>query len=515
MGSPAQRTIARAKRNIRWIETYCRVPEGPDVGQPIKLRPWQRKILIAIYAKDTRRVIVSFGRKNAKTTLCACILLLHLVGPEVRVNSELYSSAMSREQAALLFKIAAKIIRLDQELSDLITIRETVKQLHCAYYGTMYQALSADAPTAFGLNPVLIVHDELGQVKGQDHPLYEALETSTGAQVSPLSVIISTQAPTANDLLSVLIDDALKEEDPRTHVFLYTADENADPFDVETIKQANPAFGDFQDTKEILDMAEAARRIPSREASYRNLVLNQRVQVHSPFISASVWKACGGEPSELGPVYGGLDLSVSNDLTAFVLVSPVQGVLHVRPIFWLPEEGLADKARQDHQSYDLWAKQGFLKTTPGRSVEYAYVAKKIADAFGQYDIRRVAFDRWNMKHLRPWLIEAGLSEGFIDDRFVEFGQGYQSMSPALRETETMFLNEKVRHGNHPVLQMCAANAVVEMDPAGNRKLTKKKSYGRIDGMVALVMAASLAAAEMNQKKVFDVKPDKVFAEMSF
>jgi phage terminase large subunit-like protein len=207
--------LSRGKRNIAWIEAHCRVPEGKDVGKPVKLRPFQRKVILGIYDTPTRRAIISFGRKNAKTTLSAFLLLLHLVGPEARQNSQLYSAAQSRDQAAILFALAAKIVRMSPDLSYYVTVRDTNKQLFCQELGTLYRALSADASTAYGLSPVFTVHDELGQVRGPRSELYEALETASGAQDEPLSIVISTQAPTDADLLSIMIDDALRAQQLR------------------------------------------------------------------------------------------------------------------------------------------------------------------------------------------------------------------------------------------------------------------------------------------------------------
>lgn len=503
-GARQSRGKTRAERNIAWIEKHCRIPEGEYVGQPVKLRDWQRDIIRGIYDRPTRRAIISFGRKNAKSTLSAFLLLLHLCGPEARANSQLFSAAQSRDQAAILFALAAKIVRMSPSLSEYVTVRDTAKQLFCPELGTLYRALSAEASTAYGLSPVFIVHDELGQVRGPRSELYEALETATAAQSDPLSIVISTQAPTEADLLSMLIDDAQADGDPRVRLFLYASDPDADPFDEATIRQANPAFGDFQNAAEVLAMAEDARRMPSRESEYRNLVLNQRVEASNPFISRSVWAENGGEPdadwSGL-PVYAGLDLSETTDLTALVLVCPVDGVLHVRPRFWLPGEGLAERSRKDRVPYDQWVREELIETTPGRSVEYEYVAQEVVGLFDDFDIRKVAFDRWNIKHFLPWLSKAGFPDEDVEDRFQEFGQGYQSMSPALRELETLLVNGRVRHGGHPVLTMCAANAVVTRDPAGNRKLDKKRASGRIDGMVALAMATSLAAADMNDGPV--------------
>jgi Phage terminase-like protein, large subunit len=292
---------------IAFIEQVCFVPEGRFVGKKLELFEWQKAEICRIYDNPhgTRRAILSMGRKNAKTTLAACLLLAHLCGPPARnkPNSQLYSAAQSRDQAAIIFSLAAKMVRMNPELLQAVTIQETAKSLICPELGTRYRALSADATTAYGLSPALVIHDELGQVRGPRSPLYEALETATGAQESPLSIIISTQAPSDVDLLSVLIDDAQAGHDPHTVVKLYTAPTELDPFDEQTIRLANPAFGTFLNAREVLAMAQDAKRMPAREAEYRNLILNQRVEVSNPFIARPcgrpVWGRwpAGGHPT--------------------------------------------------------------------------------------------------------------------------------------------------------------------------------------------------------------------------
>lgn len=493
----ASRKLTRAGRNIAWIESYCITPDGDFVGRPVKLREWQREILRMIYDNPhgTRQAIISMPRKNGKTALISFLLLLHLCGPEAKKNSQLYSAAQSREQAATVFKLASKVVRQSPDLNAVIIIRDTAKELLCPELGTFYAALSADKSTAHGKSPVFAVHDELGQAKGPVSELYDAVETGMGAHRNPLSIVISTQAPTDNDVLSRLIDKAERTQNPRIVLKLYTAPEGADPFSIETLKACNPAWGDFLNEEEVLEQMRNAKEMPSAEPSYRNLHLNQRVDVNTPFVAKSIWQANGGEVSDNwgdAPVYSGLDLSSTADLTAFVPIAAIDGLWETKPLFWLPGEGLREKARTDRVPYDVWAADGQLKTTPGRSVEYEWVAKQLY-AFDQtHNWKKCAFDRWGMKYLRPWLLKAGFTEARIDELFEEFGQGFQSMSPALRDLEAALLEEKVRHGNHPVLTMCAANAVVTTDPAGGRKLNKAKAAGRIDGMVALTMAFGIA-----------------------
>jgi phage terminase large subunit-like protein len=228
----------------------------------------------------------------------------------------LFSAAQSRDQAAILFALASKMVRLNPELARIVNIHESGKALSCPELGTRYRALSADASTAYGLSPSFIVHDELGQVRGPRSPLYEALETATGSSENPLSIIISTQAPTDADLLSILIDDALAGHDPHTVVKVYTAPADLNPFEEATIRLANPAFGTFLNAQEVMAMAAAAQRMPAREVEYRNLILNQRVEPSNAFIAPAVWKECGDPVGSLSGLmlYGGLDLSEVADL---------------------------------------------------------------------------------------------------------------------------------------------------------------------------------------------------------
>lgn len=467
------------------------MPEGGQVGRPVVLRPWQREVILGIYdgPRRTRRAIISFARKNGKTALAAMLLLAHLVGPEARQNGQIYSAAQSRDQAAIVFALAAKMVRMSPTLNAMVTVRDSAKELFCEATGVRYKALSADATTAYGFSPVLVIHDELGQVRGPRSELYDALETAMGAQDEPLSVIISTQAVEDADLLSVLIDDAKAEHDPQTRLFLYAAPQDADVLDEEAWKSANPALGDFNSIDQMREAAARAARMPSFEPAFRNLNLNQRVAAAAHFLAPSVWQSCSGEPDDdafSGEVFGGLDLSGSQDLTALVLVArDAAGVVHVRPWFWTPGRTLRDRAARDRAPYDVWLDRGFLEVTPGVTIDYGFVAQKLADLTSTLNIREVRFDRWNMPRLRSELDRIG-----CDLPLVPHGQGYKDMSPALDIVETLALQGNLRHGAHPVLTWCAANAVATRDAAGNRKLDKSRGTGRIDGLQALCMAAA-------------------------
>ena len=497
--------MTRAEKVVAFVHRYALVPEGKLVGKPIKLLDFQKRFLTDIYDNPagTSRAYLSVSRKNGKSALIACMVLAHLVGPEARLNTQIISGARSRDQAALVFKLAEKMVRLSPELSKLVKIVPSQKQLIGLPMNVEYRAISAEAGTAHGLSPVLAILDEVGQIKGPDDAFVEAIETAQGAHESPLLVAISTQASSDNDLFSQWLDKAVGVPTVVSH--LYSAPEGCALDDRAAWAKANPALGIFRAIKDVEDFAEQAKLLPSKENSFRWLFLNQRIEASAPFISRKVWADCAGAvaASFTGPVYGGLDLSEVADLTAFVAVSPIEKIWHVKPTFWLPGQGLAEKAKADRVPYDLWHRQGFLETTPGPTVDYEFVASWLWAFSQSCDLRKVAFDRFNMRHLRPWLLSVGFSEAQVekDGLFEEFGQGFVSMSPALRAVEAALLNKSMAHGGHPVLEMCAANAVVAMDPAGNRKLVKSKSSGRIDGMVALAMAMSVAGTWQEKTNV--------------
>lgn len=493
--------LTRGERNCLFIERMCVIPEGDDVGKPVKLAKFQEEFIIAVYDNPyiTDTAILSIARKNAKTGTIAFLDLIHIVGPEAKQNSRIESGAMSRKQAAEVFNYASKCIMLSEKLNGICKIIPSSKTIIGLPMNVTYQAISADADTAHGGSPVVAIIDEAGRVKGPSSDFVDAISTSQGAYTHALIIYISTQAPTDGAMLSILIDDAELNQPKKTVCHVYSADESADIMDEAAWRDANPALGIFRSYEDMKKQAEKAYRMPSFENTFRNLNLNQRVQMDSPFVSKDIWQLNGGAPAPMNKrkVYGGLDLSSVSDLTALIFISEERDV---ECYFWLPKVGLKEKAKQDRWPYDIWEKQGFLLTTPGRSIEYEYIASVLKRIFDLYDVQQINFDRYNMKFLKPWLEKAGFTEKMLE-KFKDFGQGFVSMTPALRSFEGNLLQGKFKHNNHPVLTMCAHNAIIENDAANNRKFTKKKSTGRIDGMVALAMAeAALSSNEVVKKK---------------
>jgi phage terminase large subunit-like protein len=199
-----------------------------------------------------------------------------------------------------------------------------------------------------------------------------------------------------------------------------------------------------------------------------------------------------------GPVFVGLDLSARIDLTAAVLIGQVGDVWQVVPYFWTPEIGLAERARRDRAPYDVWHRQGHLRTTPGASVDYSFVAAELAELLADLDVRAVAFDRWRIDVFKKELDNIG-----CDLPMVPWGQGFKDQAPALDTLEAELLNRRIAHGNNPVLTMCAANTTVTRDASGARKFEKSRSTGRIDGMAALANAMG-AATKAEQEQTFSL-----------
>lgn len=483
--------MTRGEKVCAFVERFCRVPEGAKVGQPIKLADFQRRFILAVYDNPagTRRAYLAIARKNGKSALIACLLLAHLVGPEAKLNAQIVSGARSRDQAALVFNLAAKMVQLSPELSKLVRIVPSGKRLIGLAMNTEYKALAAEGTTAHGLSPVLAILDEVGQVKGPQDDFIDAITTAQGAHEEPLLIAISTQAPTDADLFSIWLDDAERSEDPAIVSHVYTAPEGCELTDRTAWEAANPALGLFRSLRDVEEQASQAERMPAQENTFRVLTLNQRVNMVAAFVSPGVWKACNGAPEQFdGLVYGGLDLSATTDLTALALTCRKDGLLNVQAHFWMPQDSVAEAARRDRAPYDLWVKQGFIRTTPGRVIDYDFVARDIGEITSGLSIAKIGFDRWRMDRMKGALERQG-----VELPLEPFGQGYVSMAPALDALEADLLNGVVRHGGNPVLAMCAGNAVALPDPAGNRKLDKSKATGRIDGMVALAMAEGVEA----------------------
>jgi phage terminase large subunit-like protein len=492
--------LSRAERVIAFIESLP-VTKGFGVGEPIKLLPFQLKWIEAVYAEgdDAKRLVreamLSVARGNGKTVLIAGLCLAHLIGPESEPRGECYSAAATKEQAAIIFEEMAAWIRRVPWMNARCNVKAFHKTIDDAVTGSVYRALASDGASVHGLASSFVACDELAQWPKRE--LYDVLRTSMGKREEPLLIAIGTQSPYADNMMSELVDYAARVEsgeieDPGFHGQVYAAPEDAALDDPDAWAAANPALGLFRSREELASECARAMRMPTREAAFRNLYLNQRVDAEPKAINPAEWASCGGpvdvEALRGRPCYGGLDLSSTRDLTAFVLYFPEEGVALVW--FWCPKHGLRERAETDRVPYDVWAKEGFITPTPGKAVDKAFIATHLAQLRNLYDIRGIAYDRWRIEELTPLLKQEG-----VELPLEPWGQNFASMAPAVDAFEQAMLSGHLKHADHPVLRWNASNAVYEQDASGNRKLNKARSRDRIDGLQALVMAIGLASQD--------------------
>jgi phage terminase large subunit-like protein len=486
--------LSRAERVIAFIETLP-VTKGIRVGQRLVLLPHQREFIEMVYgeASPIRLAIQSIPRGNGKTGLQAGIVLAHLLGPESEPRGECYAAAIDRQQAGLLFNEIVAIIEAVPAFGAICNIqrfKKLIEVLDGPSKGSTFETLSADVRRGHGLSPTLFVYDELAQARTGD--LLDTLITAQGKRARSLGMVISTQA--ADDLhpLSVLIDDAARGLDASLYVQLIAAPVDADPFDEATWRACNPALGHFLDAAELRTQADRARRVPTFAAKFRNLRLNQRVDVDERWLPADAWQACAGtvdlDTLAGARCFGGLDLGSTRDLTSFALFWPDSGALAVWS--WCPAETLAARELTDRAPFRVWAQQGHIEPTPGRATDKRVVARRLGTLCARFSPQAVAFDRWQIAELERVLADDG-----IDVPLKEFGQGFKDMGPATAAFETRVLNQQVRHGRNPLLTWALSNVVLERDATGAAKPNKRRSHERIDPIVASIMAVGVATRE--------------------
>lgn len=503
---------------IDFIETL-HIPEGMHYGKPFLLRDWQKPIITDVYApvdengvRVVRKAIYSVSKKQGKTPIIAGINLGHLVGPEAKPNEQLYSAAFERDQAAITFNYMYKMIRMDEELSDLTIIRTTLKEIESRASGSIFKALSSEARSKHGISPAVLTFDELAQF-GAARQFYDTLIQGRGAHKEPLLWIISTQASDDLAVLSQEIDYALDHghEDPTVKLFFFTTPQEMDIMDRKGWEMSNPALGDFLSEADMIEAAKTAVNMPSSEPGFRNLRLNQRIAATARFMALGVWNNNKALPNldalSKGRITAGLDLSGKNDLSSLVLDALWEKEHNLFAYFWKPADMIMAHKKKDKVPYDTWVKQGLIEAKPGKTIDYEYIALKVQELHVLHHIDELRFDRWRIEDFQRALNKVEC-ESHIKDKeepqsdeslcLVPHGQGYKDMNPAIEAVEDVFTESRARHGNNAVLTMCVSNTVVEKDPAGNRKFEKHKSTGRIDGCVAMAMAMN--GAELPEVK---------------
>lgn len=492
----------KADYSVSFIECLKHT-KGIFAGKPFELLDWQEQIVRDLFGivkpngyRQFNTAYVEIPKKNGKSELAAAIALLLCCG-DGEERAEVYGCAADRQQASIVFDVAADMVRMCPALNKRVKILASTKRIIYLPTNSFYQVLSAEAYTKHGLNISGVVFDELHAQPNRN--LFDVMTKGSGdARTQPLYFLITTAGNDTNSICYEVHQKALdiiegRKIDPTFYPVIYGAAESDDWTSPEVWQKVNPSLGVTIDIEKVKSACESAKMIPAEENVFRQLRLCQWTKQESRWLSMDKWDACkvDFDASELEGrlCYGGLDLSSTSDLTAFVLVFPPiddDDRYYILPYFWLPEESIDLRVRRDHVPYDVWERQGFFNVTAGNVVDYGYIEQFIAELSTRYHIAEIAFDRWNASYLIQRL------EGEYDFQMVQFGQGFSSMSAPTKELERLTLEGKLAHNGHPVLRWCFDNLVVEQDPAGNIKPSKRKATEKIDGVVALVMALSRA-----------------------
>ncbi len=483
--------------------------KGEFYNQPFKLMPWQEEIIRNIFGvlkpDGTRQFTTAYieiPKKCGKSELAAAIAL-YLLCADGEQRAEVYGCAADRDQASLVFDVACDMVRLHRTLRKYCDIRPSRKTIHYRPTNSVYKAVSADVAGKSGVNVSGLVFDELWVQK--DRKFFDMMVRGTSdARRNPLHFIITTAGNDRNSICYEMHQKAKdilegRKIDPTFYPVIYGAEPTDDWTDPEVWKKANPSLGVTIGIDKVKAACESAKQNPSEENAFRQLRLDQWVSSSVRWMPSETWKACSFpvEPEYLKgrACYGGLDLSSTTDITAFVLVFPPRDETEkymVLPFFWIPEDNVPLRVRRDHVPYEKWKKQGYLQTTEGNVLHYGFIEKYIAELGKQYNIREIAFDRWGATQMVQDLEDDGFT-------VVPFGQGFKDMSPPTKELMRLAMEKKIAHGGNPVLSWMVDNIYIRTDPAGNIKADKQKSTEKIDGAIAMIMGLDRAIRNGNNE----------------
>ena len=502
----------KAQRAVEFIRCLKHT-KGQWRGVPFDLLPWQDSIIRDLFGtvkengyRQYNSAYIEIPKKNGKSELAAAVALLMTCG-DGEWGAEVYGCASDRQQASIVFDVAVDMVDQCPALRKRIKPVMSVKRLVYKPTNSFYQVLSAEAYTKHGLNVHAVVFDELHAQPSRD--LYDVMTKGSGdARLQPLFFLITTAGTDRNSICWEVHQKAMdilegRKIDTTFYPVIYGIEDDADWGQEENWYKANPSLGHTIDIEKVRNAYLSARENPAEENLFRQLRLNQWVKQSVRWMPMHAWDECAFsvDPETLrGRIcYGGLDLSSTTDVTAFVLVFPPmdeEDKFIVLPFFWIPADNLATRVRRDHVPYDIWERQGYLKTTEGNVVHYRFIETFIEELNTRYHIKEIAFDRWGAVQMVQNLEGMGFT-------VVPFGQGYKDMSPASKELMKLTLEKKLAHGGQPVLRWMMDNVYVRTDPAGNIKPDKEKSTERIDGAVAMIMALDRAIRNENSGSVYD------------
>ena len=508
MSELKERGQALADRAVAFINSLKHT-KGVWYGKNFELLPWQDKIVRDLFGtlkpngyRQYNTAYVEIPKKQGKSELAAAIAL-YLTCGDGEYGAEVYGCAADRQQASIVFDVAVEMINQCPALKRRCKILTSTKRIVYEPLKSFYQVLSAESYTKHGLNVHGVIFDELHAQPNR--ALYDVMLTGSGdARKQPLYFLITTAGTDRNSICYEVhqkAEDVLKgkKNDPTFYPVIYGLKDDEDWTDEKNWYKANPSLDITVDVDKIRAAFNNAKENPAEENLFRQLRLNQWVKQSVRWMPMDKWNLCSfpvdKEKLKGRLCYGGLDLSSTTDITAFVLVFPPEDEddkYQVLPFFWLPEETLELRVRRDHVPYDNWKAKGLVLTTEGNVVHYGFIEKFIEELGTQYNIKEIAYDRWGAVQMVQNLEGMGFT-------IVPFGQGYKDMSPPTKELMKLVLEKKIAHGGNEVLDWMVDNIYIKTDPAGNIKPDKEKSTEKIDGAIALIMALDRAIRHQGQQ----------------
>ena len=511
-----EQTALRVKRFIENLKHTT----GEYAGKPFILQDWQyHDIIKPLYGtlnadgtRQYRTCLVMVARKNGKTTIGAAIALYHLFADREK-GGQIYSAATDKDQASLVFNEAASMVRQSPVLSRKCKIIDSQKRIVNYKNNSFYRAIAADAASAHGYNASCIIYDELHAAANRE--LFDVLSTSGGARRQPLLFIITTAGYDRNSILweQYSYAKSLQKKIKKDKTFLpviYELSEKDDWQDGKNWYKANPALGTFRKLDEMQALFNKAKDNFALTNTFKNLYLNMWTTQVTRWLPLEKWDSCPGEINQeelKGHIcYGGLDLSATTDLTAFVLVfldfeTQEKKVL---PFFFMPEDRLKEKIKTDRVPYDEWVAKGYIEATAGSVVDYSAVRGRIKKCLEDYRVKSIAYDPWNATEI----VQNIISDGY--ENMIPVRQGFYSLNAPSKYLEVQILAKNLNHGNNPVLRWNFDNVMMATDPAGNIKPDKSKSSQRIDGIVALIMALDGVMRNEDTKSIYETEGVKAF-----
>lgn len=502
-----------ADRVCHFFERCITHTTGELAGKPFYLIDWQRDLLRKLFGwkrpDGTRRYHVLFlmiPRKNGKSTLAAGIALYLLLGDR-EPGAQVYSCAADREQARIVFKEAASMLRASPHLLPLCKNSIFTDHIRSLSLNATYRTLSSDAGTKHGLNPSGIIFDELHTQTSRD--LYDTMHTAVGARRQPLEIYITTAGNRRHSICYDLYDYACKVRDGRVNddkflPVIYESLPEDDWTDPAVWAKANPNLGVSIKKDYIRDECAKAQVTPGYQNTFRQLHLNQWVEQETRWLDVKRWDEGGGSlhwnefPEFLRGrrCFGGLDLSTTTDITANVLMFPPENddePWYILPKFYIPKENMKKRSQRDRLPFEEWVAMGAINATEGNMIDYRFVKNDILAMAEKYNVVEIAYDAWNSSQIVIELADEGLN-------MVQFRQGYGSLSAPSKLFEGLIAERKIAHGGHPILRSMVCNVARKSDPAGNIKPDKEKSRDRIDGIVAAIMGLGRATSSIIETK---------------